>query len=251
MNSNKVMRVFEQYMKNYNMNKSHIKTKYFHSLKVMELSRDIATSLGIFNEEEIIICEMIGIFHEIASFDNNSYNMYEDTTEDYARKSVDILFEKGLIRKIIEDNKYDNIIKIAIYCQNKSDLPPKLDPKIAHFCKVLKDANTIDTFRIVLNSPYMDMHIDDYPTSIVYNDFKNYRNINKNISENNADNVLVTLSNIFSLNYRYSYALIKDQDYVTKIVNALIYKDKELHKFFKQIDNVLNKNINKYIMEGK
>ena len=36
------------------MNNANIKAKYFHSLKTMELSREIATNLGIFNEEEIV-----------------------------------------------------------------------------------------------------------------------------------------------------------------------------------------------------
>ena len=249
--SSKVMRVFEQYMKNYNLNKSNIKTKYFHSLKVMELCRDIATVLGIFTEEEIVICEIIGLFHEIASFDSNTHSTYEDDTEDLARKSVDILFDKGLMRKITQESKYDNTIKIAIYCHNKNDLPNKLDPKMAHFCKVLKDANAIDTFRMVLNYPYLDMHIDEFPTNLVYNDFKLYKSVNKKVSDNNADNILVVLSSIFSLNYRYSYALVKENAYVSKINHALIFKDKDLQKFFRQIEAVLNKKIDKYIREGK
>lgn len=246
MNNNKVMKVFENYMKKFNLTKNTTKAKYFHSLKVMELSENIATTLGIFSEEEIVICGIIGLFHDIASFDENNYSL-EDHTEDSARKSVDILFSEGLIRKITPDTKYDNIIKIAIYCHNKSSFPNKLDPKIIHFCKVLKDCHILDNFRLVLHYPYIDLHIDSYPTELVYNSFKEFKTVNHKLSENNADNVIVILSETFSLSYRYSYQLLKENIYISKIVHSLILKDKNLGHFFKQIETVLNQYVNRKI----
>lgn len=239
MDNNKVMKVFEQYMKKFNLTKNTTKAKYFHSLKVMELSEDIATTIGIFSEEEIVVCGLIGLFHDIASFDDNNY-ILEEENDDNARKSVDILFEEGLIRKITNDTKYDNIIKIAIYCCNKEMLPNKLDQKIIYFCKVLKDAHTIDNFRLVLNYPYIDLKIDTYPTELVYNGFKKFKTISEKLSENNADNVIVILSNIFSINYRYSYQLINENGYINKLFHSLVIKDKNIARFFKQIENVLN-----------
>ena len=88
MKSSKVMKVFEQYVKKYDLNNSNIKMKYFHSLKTMELARDLATTLGIFDEEEIAVCELIGLFHEIGSFDSTpNYKMMNSISEDYTEKT--------------------------------------------------------------------------------------------------------------------------------------------------------------------
>lgn len=246
MNNNKIMKVFEQYIKKFNLTKTSTKAKYFHSLKVMELSQNIASVLGIFTEEEISVCGLIGLFHDLASFNEPDYSL-EEIEEDKTRQTVDILFEEGLIRKITPDTKYDNTIKIALYCYNKSSFPNKLDPKIVHFCKVLKDAHTIDTFRLVLNYPYIDFHIDSYPTELVYNTFKEFKTVNNKLSDNNADNVIVVLSEVFSLSYRYSYQLLKENEYISKVTQTLIIKEKNIGRFFKQIEQVLNQYINRKI----
>ena len=90
MNSSRLMKYFEQYVKNYDMNNINVKVKYFHCLKMMELCRDIATSLNVFNEEEIVICQLIGLFHDIGMFSNKfkSCLTFEDNT-DRAKESIE------------------------------------------------------------------------------------------------------------------------------------------------------------------
>ena len=59
MKSSRVMKIFEQYVRKYDMNNVNIKAKYFHSLKVMEIAKELANGLGIFDEEEISVIELI------------------------------------------------------------------------------------------------------------------------------------------------------------------------------------------------
>lgn len=40
MKSSRVMKIFEQYVRKYDMNNVNIKAKYFHSLKVMEIAKE-------------------------------------------------------------------------------------------------------------------------------------------------------------------------------------------------------------------
>ena len=56
MKSSRIMKIFEQYVRKYDMNHINIKARYFHSLKVMEIVKDLATELGIFTEEDISFC---------------------------------------------------------------------------------------------------------------------------------------------------------------------------------------------------
>lgn len=248
MKSSKVMKVFEQYVKKYDLNNSNIKMKYFHSLKTMELARDLATTLGIFDEEEIAVCELIGLFHEIGSFDSTpNYKMMNSISEDYTEKTLDILFKQGVLRKITDDTKYDDIIKLAIFAYNKSDMPTKVDEKTLHFCAVLRDVHRIDTFRLIIDYPFMDVRIDEYPSDMVYNDFKLFRVISEKLGENNADEVLIVLSNTFDLKYKYSYYLLKNNNYVNKTIASLNFGSKEVENFFKQLAKVLNSYIERKI----
>lgn len=241
MKSSRVMKIFEQYVKNFDMNNTNIKVKYFHSLKTMEISRDIAISLGIFNEEEIVVCELIGLFHEIGSFDKNpEFHIINDNIEDYTNKTLEILFTNGLIRKITQDTKYDGIIKFAIYSLNKNGYPNNLDEKVINFCEVLKDSHKLDLFRLVINYPYLDTRVDNYPTAMVYNEFKLFKTIENKLTENNADEILLILSNIFSLKYRYSYYLAKQEKYISKLIGSLSYNDDNIQRFFSSLENVLN-----------
>lgn len=242
MRETKIMKVFEQYIKKFDMNKGNVKAMYFHSIKMMELCKDIASNLGIFTDEEIVVCGLIGLFHDIGMFSNKfkSCLTFEDNT-DRAKESIEILFEnEKLLRSITEDNKYDDIIKIAIYCQNKNGLPKGFDKKVLHFCMVVKDAHVIENFRMVTNYPYMDMYIDNFPNDLVYNDFKNYRVISSKISDNDADKILEVMSLVFGVHYKYSYNLLKEEDCVNKLVKALKIGNKSIGKFFTQIGSVLN-----------
>ncbi len=258
MKSSKIMKYFEEYIKNYDMNNSQVKLKYFHSLKCMDLAKDIATKLDFFTEEEVTLIGMIALFHDIGNLKEESTfniidekNTHDDNNprEDNTMKTINILFDEGLLRKITTDTKYDNIIKLAIFCHNKEGLPKNIDDKVVHICNILKDVHKLEELRMVIDNPYVDNRIESYPSDLVYNEFKKLTLIDKKIINNNTDNILVYLSNVYELNYRYSYYLLKESDYLSRITNSLIYDDKKLEKFFKQIEIVLKKYIDKKIVE--
>lgn len=248
--SSRVMKVFEQYVKKFDMNNNNIKMKYFHSLKVMEISSDIASTIGLFTEEEVAVIELIALFHEIANFSVvNDNKLGEGETEDYALKSVELLFNEGLLRKITDDTKYDEIIKLAIYAEDKNGLPNGISMKDQAFCKILRDAHKLDRFRMILSYPILDPRIDSFPSNMVYDSFKRFQLIDKKLSENNADEVIIALSDVFVLNYRYSYAILQRNAYIDKIINSLKFSDKKVNMFFAQIGKVLNMYVNRKIGE--
>lgn len=245
----KIMDVFNKYVKKFDMNKGNVKAVYFHSLKMMDLCKNIASNLGIFSDEEIIICGFIGLFCDVGMFGNKNRLCHFNSSIDYSKKSVEIIFDKDkLIRDITDDTRYDDIIKVAIYCHNKNGLPNGLNNKILHFCKVVRDAHTIENFRLIVNYQYIDMHIDNFPSDIVYNTFKQYNVISNKIGNNDADNVLEVLSYIFGVNYHYCFVLLKEEESVNKLITSLKISNKALLKFFNQIGAVLNMYIDRKIV---
>lgn len=240
MKSSRILKYFEEYIKKIDMNNSWSKAKYFHSLKSMDLARIIASSFNIFNEEELVVIELIALFHDIGNFEQKNYNYLDNQQEDSTMKSIHVLFDEGLLRKITDETKYDTVIKLGIFCHNKDALPQNINEKTACICNIMKDVYKLEELRMVINYPYIDNRIDTYPSALVYNDFKSFKKVNEKLSENNADNILIVLSNIFDLNFKASYSLIAEKDFVSKIVDSLIYEDKKIEKFFKQLENVLN-----------
>ena len=245
MKSSRLLKYFEEYLKKYDMNNNATKAKYFHSIKSMDLARIIATSLNIFSEEEIVIIELIGLFHDIGSFENKIYNYLDYEEKDITMKSIGILFDEGLVRKITPETKYDNLIKLGIFCHNKDGLPQGIDDKTICVCNIMKDIYRLEQIRMVMNYPYIDNRINSYPSTLVYNDFKTFKCISSKMSDNTADNILITLSNMFNLNYDISYAILEENDYVGKIIDSLDFEDKKIEKFFKQIEVVLKNYLKK------
>ena len=230
----KIINAFNKFVKKFDMNKGNVKALYFHSLKMMDLCKNIASELGVFNEDEVLICGFIGLFHDVGMFSNKSMLCHFD--------------EDNIIREVIEDKKYDDVIKIAIYCHNKNGLPNGLNDRILSFCKVIRDAHTIDNFRLIINYQYIDMHIDNFPSDLVYDSFKQYKVISNKLRENDADNVLEILSSIFGINYKNSFALLKEEDSVNKFISSLKMKNKTINKFFNQIGVVLNMYIDRKVV---
>ena len=245
MKSSRLLKYFEEYIKKIDMNNAWAKAKYFHSLKSMDLAKIIGTDLGIFDEEEIVILELIALFHDIGDFEQKTHNYLDNPEEDNSMKSIEILFDEGLLRKITDDTKYDNLIKLAIFCHNKEGLPKNIDEKTIITCNIMKDIYKLEELRMLINYPYIDNRINSYPSTLVYNDFKTFKKVNTKMSDNNADNVLIVLSNLFDLNYKISYKIIEEKEYIEKIIDSLIFEDKKIEKFFKQIETVLKNYIKK------
>ena len=86
MKSSRLLRYFEEYIKKIDMSNSWAKAKYFHSLKSMDLAKIIATNLNVFNEEEIVIIQLIALFHDIGNFEGKNYKI-ED--KDYLEKLLE------------------------------------------------------------------------------------------------------------------------------------------------------------------
>ena len=247
MKSSRLLRYFEEYIKKIDMNNAWAKAKYFHSLKSMDLAKIIATDMGIFNEEEIVIIELIALFHDIGNFENKNYNFLDANSEDMTMRSIEILFDEGLLRKITDETKYDNLIKLGIFCHNKEGLPKNIDDKTICVCNIMKDVYRLEELRMVINYPYIDNRINVYPSSLVYNDFKLFREVNQKMADNNADNILIVLSHLFGLNYKVSYSLVAEKGFINKIIDSLDFEDKKIEKFFKQIETVLDSYLKKQI----
>ena len=86
----------------------------------MEISTEIAIREN-FTEEEVKIATLIGLLHDIARFKQyTEYQTFKDSISiDHGDVGIEILEENNYLRQFIKNDKYDDIIKLAIKNHNK------------------------------------------------------------------------------------------------------------------------------------
>ena len=105
---------FEAYLDEYDRADDKIHLKIVHTYGVVDAAEDIARRMGL-DEEDVQLAKVIGLLHDIGRFEQlKCYNSFESGTMDHAAFGVRILFEERLIRRFVEEDKWDEIIKTAI-----------------------------------------------------------------------------------------------------------------------------------------
>lgn len=107
-------KAFENYLNDYDRKNEKIKLKIVHTYGVMECSKENAEDMKM-SAEDCELAQLIGLLHDIGRFEQlKCYNSFEPGTMDHAAFGVRILFEERLIRRFVEEDKWDEIIKTAI-----------------------------------------------------------------------------------------------------------------------------------------
>ncbi len=136
---------FIKYTEYYDLTNENIERKQKHSLRVMQISEQIAKSLEL-SQEEIKLATLIGLLHDIARFEQyTKYKTFRDLDSiDHGDYGAEILQHD--MRKYIETDKYDNIIKVAIKNHNKYQIEDGLSEAEKLFSKIIRDADKIDIY---------------------------------------------------------------------------------------------------------
>ena len=122
--------------------------KIIHTYHVAENAKKIAEKLNL-SKKDIELAELIGILHDIGRFEELKITKELNSVKfDHAGHGSEMLFEKGMIRKFIEDNQYDNIIKRAIENHSKLEIQKDLDERTLLHSKIIRDADKIDNYRV-------------------------------------------------------------------------------------------------------
>ena len=244
---------FITYSQKYDLENTRLKIKQLHSLRVMEVSNKIAKGIEL-NEEEINIATLIGLLHDIARFEQfTQYGTFRDRESiDHGDFGVEILKKDDYIYKYIMDNKYIDIIYLAIKNHNKYQIENGLNPKQEMFCKIIRDADKIDILYETVNIFYKENEIeinhsivDDEILSKIYEK----KTINRNDFKKRGKliSVLVMLAFLFDINYKTSFEMIYQENYINKIFQKFDFKDEHMKQKMKEIQVFLNQYIEEKI----
>ncbi len=242
----KAKKEFNNYVSKYDIKKGKIKNKVLHSYRVMDISKKIAQSLNLL-QEEIEIATLIGLLHDIARFEQFSrYKTFRDIDSiDHGNLGVEILKKNNFIRKFIDVDRYDNIIIKAIKNHNKFEIEQNLTKEEELYAKIIRDADKLDIF---YESAYIFWKDSKYEvensiiTPYTEDEFHKQKLISRNkvIGTNELDKIIITIAFIFDIYFPETFRILKEKDYINTIINQFSFKDDEVKEKIEKIRETAN-----------
>ena len=220
MDYERVKEVFEKYVENYDQKEEIISLKREHSLEVANLMAELAFRLNL-SKEEIILAKIIGLLHDIGRFEQfRIYGRLSDRkTIDHADQSCIYLFEEGHIRDFIEEDKYDQIIELAIRYHNKLDVPPLKD-KEKLFVSMIRDMDKVDIFKQYAVHYHYVFKADEVTPTVLKN-FKERHLLDIKDNRSKSDAVLSILAFIYDFNFEESLDILVETDNFDLFVSTI------------------------------
>lgn len=225
---------FQEYLKNYDTNDGSIALKIKHTYEVVKKSEYIANGLRL-DKENIELAKIIALLHDIGRFEQiKEFEEFNDKKIEHAEFGVKVLFDNSLIRKFIDEDKYDNIIYKAIYNHNKYKIEENLNEKELLQCKIIRDADKLDNFRVKEKDKLEDMFPKIYNEKTinyetisekVYEDFMQHKCIKLEDRKTIIDYWVCVIAFIFDLNFNISLQYVKENNYIDILVNRIEYKN--------------------------
>jgi len=256
-NIEKAKKYYEEYANEYDSKDLKIKLEIEHMYKTSENAKWLAENLRL-STKDVKLAELIGLLHNIGKLEQiRKYKTLMDRDSiNHAEYGVEILFKKGLIRKFIDSEKYDEIIKLAILNHNQSKLEKINDAKILLHCKLIRDADKLDIFNMVLTNELERTYpLRDYPkekiSELVKEEFKvknivTYKNV-----KSCADLVAMQIALVYDINYLYSLQRIKSENYLENVIKKFDSKDKNTIQDLNELKDIAEKYIQEKINEGE
>lgn len=239
---------FKNYTSSYDSSDEMINLKINHTYRVMNNCEELAKYLNL-DEEKTNISKLIGLLHDIGRFEQwKRYHTFSDKDSiDHADLGVSILNNNNYIRKFISDDKYDDLILTSIKNHNKYIIPNNLNEEKLLFTKLIRDADKIDILYLYVIKE-INLELDDECfNDIVFNSLMNRRNVDKRDIKTKTDRLSVSLGFIFDINYKKSFEILKEKNYINIIIDQ--YIDKTSNKKFKEQLESIRKVISNYIEE--
>lgn len=242
---------FKNYLKDYDVEDGNIKLKIRHTYEVVQKSEYIAKGLNL-DGEDIELAKLIGLLHDIGRFEQvkQTSDFIDNDEFDHADYGVNVLFEDGMIREFIDDNKYDDIIKKAIYNHNKYKIEDGLNEKKLLHSKMIRDADKLDNFRVKEKEHFKNIFPSVYnPKTLEYEEISDnvYEAIMRKECVKSSDRRtqidywICFIGFIFDLNFEISLNYIKEKKYIDILIDRIDYKNNKTKEKMEQIRKVANK----------
>jgi hypothetical protein len=208
-----------------------IRIKQEHTERVCEEIRSLSNALKLSSRKRLI-AETSALFHDVGRFKQYAdYKTFKDaSSENHAALGLRELERYGILSRCEESEK--SIICGAIGYHNCRSLPQEGDETVLFFAKLLRDADKLDIWRVLLDyyegrlSRENQTLIWDLPDRPVYSQgilkaFDKAQMADIRYMETLCDYKLVQISWVFDLNFPASFFEVQKRRYIERIAATL------------------------------
>lgn len=254
-----IKKTFQEYTDRYDSANPKIKLKIDHTYRVADLCEQIAQSLEL-SAAEVDLAWLSGMLHDVGRFEQlRRYNTFSDAQSiDHARFAVELLYDEGLIADYVpeisttelvadartwrsmggvnesptaqsEDMPLSDILqtlRIAIGEHSAYRIQKGLDERTRMFCQILRDADKVDIFRVICDTPMEEVYgfqtkdiLRSAITPEVMQAFYEHHAVLRKLKKCPADYIVAHGSLTFELVYPESLRIAKEQGYLKQMMS--------------------------------
>ncbi len=258
-NREHIKKTFQEYTDRYDSANPKIKLKIDHTYRVANLCEQIAQSLEL-SAAEVDLAWLSGMLHDVGRFEQlRRYNTFSDAQSiDHARFAVELLYDEGLIADYVpeisttelvadartwrsmgganesptaqsEDMPLSDILqtlRIAIGEHSAYRIQKGLDERTRMFCQILRDADKVDIFRVICDTPMEEVYgfqtkdiLRSAITPEVMQAFYGHHAVLRKLKKCPADYIVAHGSLTFELVYPESLRIAKEQGYLKQMMS--------------------------------
>lgn len=233
----------------------NIYLKEHHTFNVCKNIIEIAKELSL-SSNQIILSEAVALFHDIGRFPQYAkYKTFRDNISvNHGLLGAQTLLGKKILQNL-SDNEQELIIQ-AVKFHNAFSIPKTEKEDIVFFIKLIRDADKLDIWRVFIEyyeSPdenrasAVSLGLPDIPEysddviSCLYK--KKIVSLSKIKTLN--DFKLLQLSWIYDLNFKPSFRLLLERDYIDRII-AKLPQTEEIQKVLFPLKEFVLQRLKKY-----
>lgn len=240
---------FDHYLDGFDRNNEKIRLKIIHTNEVVHCVREIAKRMNL-SQEDRELAELIALLHDIGRFEQvRRYDSFEPCTMDHAHFGVELLFgtDDPWIRSFVASDQWDEIIREAIGRHSEYSVGFIEDEKTLFHAQLIRDADKLDNCRVKLvDDIKVLLGIDVWEagaqpvTDTVFQACMDHKSVRSGDRITKMDYWLSYIAYFFDINFRETFQIIKENDFVNRIIDRIPYSNPDTREKMEQIRQMVN-----------
>ena len=253
---------FDNYVHRFDSDNTEIQQnfhlKILHTKKVCQNIQYLARELEL-NDTDYFIASCAALFHDIGRFEQfQKYKTFADKLSvDHAELGLEIIHTENIFKDLPES--IQTTIITAIQHHNKLAVPGDITKHEEYFTRLLRDADKMDIFRVVIE--YYEQMVenkdqnhavvlglpnnDDFSDEVIEDILRGEIVQSQDLKTVN-DFKLLQMAWIFDINFVPSFRYIAEKQFIEQI-NSHLPKHPKILEAYKIINHYMKENCNKEI----
>jgi hypothetical protein len=215
---------------------ANIELKDKHSRKVCEETTWLAGKLGL-DDNQKRIAEAVALLHDVGRFEQfKKYRTYSDARScNHSALGVEVICAERVLDGI--DERERGYIEAAVKYHGDKELPQGLDANTLLYCRLIRDADKIDIYRVVTEyyeqyrhdpeSFKLEIELPDEPwySNEVVQKVLDGERIDYRLLKTWNDCKLIQLSWVYDVNFAATLERIRQRGFLEKLIEYLPKND--------------------------